>query len=544
MRRYNIPQSKKKSGESKSANRRSKSNKSEISLMTNMSRYEEMMNKCDNDKSLCLFVAVICRVPEQVKLHLKTCPNLVLKGCYTLLHFLHFSEIPKTEDNYPTICRTTLDNNTKAVIDFLTSSGARLLPDSCGLTPLSVSAWRGSKIGHYLMATANCTVSDAINYGYFSLPPLKLNSYQYFVRPNVNMTNIRLKKALLLHIKHGVTPRYIPIDTSRRFLTCVSDVDVTDSFQVYSSQLSSYFNLIDTPGELLFPGVYFLLQQVVETTVSDSAEFDNYYSIFDTLMSWLNLHPSLPSHDIFGCWKCIVKSFECEHVRENFSLFVPAILCFLRKFLLPQIDHEVQKSSNLTTIQVVGAVIMFLKFVSDYEQSQFIFHNEIQQIFDSFCKKNLIMVSLHNIYLTQIIRSSIRVEILNFALSFAFNFNESVCKYTENTVLHLAAIACDAELIRIYLNAGVSPMIKNASGETFLSILRKRDLSLYTNICQDFHLGKPYKLMVLCAYVYIRYRFPLKHLHKHNRLKQFVIQLSTSQECKQMCSHCYKEYYL
>ena len=424
MRRYNIPQSKKKSGESKSANRRSKINRCEISLMTNMSQYEEMMDKCDNDKALCLFVAVICRIPEQVRLHLTTGPNVVLKGCYTPLHFLHFSEIPKTEDNYPTIRRTILDKSTKEIIDLLTSSGARLLPDPYGHTPLSMSAWRCSKLGQYLIVTANCTVSDVINYGYFSLPPQRLNNHYSFIKPNVSMSNIRLKRALLLHVKHGVTPHYIPIDTSRRLLTCVSDASVTDSFQVYSSQLSSYFNLVDTPGKILFPGVYYLLQQVVETTVSDSAEFDNYYSLFDTL-----------------------------------------------------------------------------------------------SIID-------------------------RVELLNFAMSFAFNFNEPVCKYSENTVLHLAAIACDSELIRIYLNAGVSPMVRNASGDTFLSILRKKDIALYTNICQEFDLGKPYKLMVLCAYVYIRYRCPLIHLHKHKQLKQFIIQLSTSQECKQMCSHCYKEYYL
>ena len=540
MRRYNIPQSKKKSGESKSENRRSKINKYEVSIMKDMSRYEQMMDKCDNDAALCLFVAVICRVPEQVKLRLKTGANLVLNGCYTPLHFLYLDEVPNTVDNsYPIINRVILDKNTKAIIDLLTSAGARLLPDSCGLTPLSISAWKSSKMGQYLMATANCTVSDVINYRYFSLPPQKL------VKPNnVTMNSIRLKRTLLLHIKHGVTPHYIPTDTSRRFLNCISDTKVTDSFQVYSSQLSSYFNLVDTPGKFLFPGVYFLLHQVVETPVSDSAEFDNYFSLFDTLMSWLNLHPSLPPQDIVVCWKCIVKSFECEQVRENFSLFVPAVLCFLRKFLLPQIHA---KYSSWSISEAVGDVILFLKLASDYKHSQFIFHHEIQQIFDSFYKKNLIMMSLHNICSTRgTVRSSIinRVELLHFAMSFAFNLNESVCKYSENTVLHLAAIACDAELIRIYLNAGVSPMIKNASGETFLFILRKKNFSLHTVICQEFDLGKPYKLMVLSAYMYIHYRFPLKHLHKHGRLRRFVIQLSTSQECKQMCPHCYKEYYL
>ncbi|KAI6650521.1 hypothetical protein LOD99_7572 [Oopsacas minuta] len=551
MSRYYWPKSKKagiSSGASKSANKRSKATTSEFILTFNTLLYEKMIAKFPQ-ADIRLHIAVICKVPDIVYSHLfnKANPNLPLEGGITPLHCLFLNRMPTYEYYYPYISRFSLDKNTRTIINSLSSYGSRLLPDVNGITPLSLASWKHSKaLGGYLLHSVNCTVIDILHNGYFSLPKnehvgnFDLDS----IKSDIYMHDARLKTALLQHVKHGITPHKIPIDITREFLTCVSDTNLTDYYEVYSSQLSSYLALASTPAQQLFPGVKYLFQKFVLTPISDSANFINYFPLFNTLMSWLNSHVSLSTLDVITCWEYIVLSFVNEEVREGLLLVAPGIVSYLRKFLIPLIDKTLQYP-NYTLSLAVGKIILFLKLLSDCEQVEILLRHEMQEMFDLFNRKHLILSSLHSYATTdpstkyKIID---RIELLDFAMSFAFNLNEYV--YGANgTILHQAADIGDKELIRYYLKAGVSPMIKNMSGNTCLSILTVKNFTMYQEICQEFNLGKPYNLMLLCAYVYIRHRIPLKHLHKHNLLRDFVIKLCSPQICKQMCLHCYKDYY-
>ena len=526
MRRYNLPKPK---GESKNGKKRSKNSKDTTVSLNNLARYESMMAELDNPPLSCLHVAVICNAPEVVaSLLLKGAqPDRPLAGGLMPLHCLFLNTFPPSEDYYPHLSNQAYNPvNFKTIINHLVRAGSRLSPDLFGLSPLTLALWRRcSIICSLLSATASCSVGDVIQLLYFSM------SYN-FCATNTLKHSARLKKALTAHLKHGVTPHKSPIDTTRDLMTSLSATNLEDCFEVYSSQLTSYLALQSTPGAQLFPGVKMLLQESVKAAANELCLM-NYFPLVSSLIRWLNLHTSLPSTETNSCWELISKSLAFREVRENICILVPEIDFFLHKFVLPFIaEHD--------DARTIGYVILFLKIVRDSPDPELIPRQEMRDMFHLFNRKHMVLASLLD-YKSIMWNFVDKIELLDFAMSFMFNLNESIHGFG-GTALHVAARNGDAELIRYFLRAGVSPLIRDVSGHTFLTVLDCSYSQISRDICKEFSLGPPYRLILLCTRVYIRNRIPLKYIHKNKMLLEFVVNHCTRQECRQMCFHCYKCY--
>ena len=526
MRRYNLP--KPRHGESKGGKKRSKDKKN-----TSLALYENMMDQLEHAPLISLHVAVICNAPNVVaSLLLKGAPpDRALKGGLTPLHCLFLDKMPPSEDYYPYLSNLAYNAvNFKMIINHLVIGGSRLVPDVCGLTPLTLSVWRRcSIVSNHLRATASCSVDDVIQLLYFSMP------FKYSdIQPNTLAHSARLKRALSVHIKHGVTPHKSPIDTTRQFLSCVSATELSDCFEVYASELTSYLALQSTPGTQLFTGVKILLGNSVKMAAKEPS-LKNYFPLISSVIRWLSSHTSLDREDTVSCWKLISDTFGLKEVREKIYILVPAIASFLHKLVLPLIDKYGEA-------RPIGCIILFLKIVSDSPLAELIPREEMRDMFHLFNRKHMVLFSLFdcNSFMWGFVS---KIEMLDFAMSFMFNVNETI-HGLGGTALHVAARSADMELIRYFLRVGVSPLIRDQQGRTFLAILVQYGFSEQSReICKEFCLGAPYRLVQLCIHVYIRNRIPLKHLHKNRILLDFVISHCDPQECRQMCEHCYKKYY-
>ena len=511
-----------------------KSSSSKPASTSTPSPYQAMMAQLDNPAQSSLHVSVICNAPELVaSLLLKGAqPNRCLQGGLTPLHCLFLKTMPQCEDYYPYLSfQSSNVPKMKMVINHLVRAGSRLTPDLYSLSPLTLSLWRHSHmITKQLKATASCSVDDIIQTLYFSMP------HKLFNIKNTQVHSARLKKALVGHLKHGLTPHKSPIVPTREFLSCLSATNLSDDFEVYSSQLTSYLALQSPPGTQLFPGINILLQVSQKTAADDpSLSLENYFPLISSIIRWFNSHTSLPGEDTHSCLELISQSFSLKEVRDNIHLLVPDILSFIHALVIPLITNNNYK-------RPIGNVILFLKIVSDCPYSELIPRQEMCDMFHLFNRKQMVLSSLYT--LLSMRKDFInRIELLDFAMSFMFNLNETIHGYG-GTALHLAAKYGDKELIRYYLRAGISPLITDDSGKTFLSVLTDYNhFDLNREICKEFSLGPPYRLVLLCTRVYIRHRIPLKYIHNNRILLTFVIGHATRQECEQMCSHCYKKFY-
>ena len=536
MHRYHIPPKDKNS--KKGGKKRSKDSSS-------ASKDKDGTSIQDPNKQYPLHTAVIhTRQGEVLSLLEKGAdPNQRLECSITPLHCLFLPTKPQHEDYHSQLSSAKRSNTRNAVliIQYLVGRGARLLPDSCGLTPISLAILTKSRLRMHLLTVPSVYVDDVIHNNYFSMP--KSSSADVDLLKHT----CRLQRALSFFVKHGITPPVLtssdPLDRNLEILSTRLSTELTDPMEVFASQFSSYLEVHSSRGRVLFNGVTYLLEQVVnQVRTSNNADL-TFICLFNALVAWLNSHEFLQNHHVFYCWSRFMELLNCEPGRAKLECIVPVMMKFLYKFVLPLIESNTVRSAD--EISVTVTVISLMKTISDSEHSDIFPRRDQESVFGLLNKKQLVLHTINScisFYDTQRSVYADRTELFDFALPYLY-MNDRIPGH-DGTLLHTAASLGNLELLRYFLKAGVLPFVKNRSGNTFIDVLKNQKYNeVKDDICSEFKLQLPYALTILTANVYIRYRLPLKHLHRYPLLRNLVINLCKRHECKQMCVHCYKEYF-